>query len=173
MYALVLLAGNKELESVKQLWEKELRTMQAKPNRSSTKETKSDQKSGTKRPTTSPFGSRGPTSTQGQVNTAGQATTKISTARAKTTGKGPTPAKFRSARTSAAEKGTKAKDKNSAKRVTPQTNTRNSAIERLLAVGEEEEEEEGEEGGGREGEGRKTLTSLLTTYYKVQYVCSM
>ena len=161
-------AGNKELESVKQLWEKELRMLQTKPNRSGTK---TDHQR-TKKVPPSPSTARGLTSTRGQVNTGGQATTKFSASsrgkskgssgKSRGPGKNSPPREGRdSAKSAAASLSSvgQSQSKDTAERVTPQVNTRTSAVESLLG------------GAGEQGRGEGQLDGLLTanktTYFKV------
>ena len=148
------------MEIVKQLWEKELRSIQAN---APPKEGKIDQRGSKK--ATSPFSSRGPTSTRGQVNTGGQTTTKVSTPRMKTAGgknQSSTKSASRGSAKNSPPKGGpkggsgKVKNKGVAERVVPTTNTRKSAVEKLLSVGGEEETESS-----------GMLTADKTIYYKV------
>ena len=164
-------AGNKELESVKQLWEKQLRTLQTKPNRTGTK---TDHQR-TKKVPPSPTTARGPTSTRGQVNTGGQATTKSYAPRgknkgsSKSRGQGKHSPPRESAKSASPSSVGQNSSKVSAERVTPQVNKRTSAVESLLGGGERRTGE-----GGAQGDDG-FLTANSTTYYKVRkgnFLCS-
>ena len=142
--------------------------------------TKTDQRNGTKtdkrnstKKVPSPSTARGPTTTRGQVNTGGQTTTKnfssSSSARNKTKGSAKSKGSRKnsppigplgsasSAAPSLGAGGGGVKPKFSAERVTPQTNTRKSAIESLLSG----------TGGDGVGESDGLLAANKTTYYKV------
>ena len=176
-------AGTKELETVKELWGRQLRGLQSKKV---PKETKSGQKGTKKAP--SPTTARGPTSTRGQVNTSGHATTKASTTRPKSATRGQTSTKSttkgsgKKSTQNEAKKGSsgKGKDKNTAERVTPVVPTRKSAVESLLAAREGSggsEGERGEPGAGASSEGARSdlLTASKTRYFKVRvcvFVCA-
>ena len=170
-------AGTKELETVKELWGRQLRGLQSKKV---PKETKSGQKGTKKAP--SPTSARGPTSTRGQVNTSGHATTKASTTRPKSATRGQTSTKSttkgsgkKSTQNEAKKSSSsgKGKDKNTAERVTPAVPTRKSAVESLLAAREGSGGSEGERGGpgaGASSEGARPdlLTASKTRYFKVR-----
>ena len=167
---------------MKQLWEKQLRTLQTKPNRTGTKtdhqrtktdhqRTKTDHQR-TKKVPPSPTTARGPTSTRGQVNTGGQATTKSYAPRGKNKGSssksrglGKNSPPGESAKSAAASPSSvgQSSSKDSAEKVTPQVNKRTSALESLLGGGERGK---WEGGGGAQGDG--FITANSTTYYKVR-----
>ena len=121
--------GSKELESVKQLWEKQLRELQAQ---TSPTESKSGPKA-TKKP--SPAATRGPTSTKGaQLTTKASNTQTKSTMKAQMSSSPNKPnlrepsSRMQNGSSGKSSGGGKMREKNSAERVVPATMTRRSAL---------------------------------------------